>query len=611
MKRLHYSRMQRTNIGQRMLLAAMLALFAGQLSAKITYTVSFPRRSEHYANVKLEIDGLRRKEYLDVSMPAWAPGSYRIRDFARNVVSLEAWDARKELTVEKIDKDTWRIPLNGQRRVNITYQVYAFESTVRTSYIDHEQAMLNGSSIYLYPEGMEDRELLLVINKPTGWPRVTCSLELVGGDSPVFRVENYDQLIDAPVMIGRHAERKFTSDGVEYTVAISGTAEFDRGQLISDTRAIANSINAMFGTPPFSNFVIFLDLKEHVSGALEHLNSTHILKDRWDIATPAGYHDYLGTLAHEMFHAYNVKRIRPVGLGPFNYSAETYTDLLWVAEGLTSYYDNQLLLRTGLIDSESYLEAIAGDIKILEGKRGRYMQTLEESSFDAWIKFYRPDENSDNATISYYNKGSLVGLALDVAILEATRGARRLDDVFALLWADYKATGDGFTSDEFKALVDSVAGRPLDEIFLYTSTTTEMDWGKILEPVGLELQTYYADPGDSSAAYWGFTGGEREHHYLISKIIAGTPAAISGLSAGDELVAVDGLRVTDRSAKTLLATRDLDKMATFLVARAGAIHTFKIKPVAAPHNQYRLLPVAEISDDQQDIQDIWLNTAQE
>jgi predicted metalloprotease with PDZ domain len=367
----------------------------------------------------------------------------------------------------------------------------------------------------------------------------------------------------------------------------------------------------MFGTPPFSNYVILLDIKENVGGALEHLNSTYILKDRWSMATPDGYRRYLNTLTHEIFHAYNVKRIRPAGLGPFDYASITYTDLLWMAEGLTSYYDNQLMLRAALIDSAKYLELIADDILTLQGKHGRHLQTLEEASFDAWIKYYRADENRNNSMISYYDKGSLVGLGLDLAILGATAGERRLDDVFTQLWADYKATGAAFTSDDFRAIADSVAGRALDDIFKYVSTTQEMDWNAILEPVGMELSTSYADPGDSSAAYWGFNGYAEDSRYQISRIIAGTPAAASGLSADDELLAVDGLRVTERSSKTLLDTRDFNKTATFLVSRRGVIHTFKIKPVIKPHDQYELLALPDATDEQEALRAIWLNTAQE
>ncbi len=587
------------------LLLSTLALT--DLAAKITYTLSFNDRTEHYINVDLDIDGLRQKTFIELQMAVWTPGSYLIREYARNVQDLAVTSGRAALPVSKIDKHTWRVELNGQRRITVSYKVYAYEVSVRTSYVDGDMAMLNGASIFIYPVGLENQENLVVINMPRGWQQATSSMTHVGGRSPVFRAANFDQLVDSPIMLGRHQVIDFEVGGIGHRYAISGEGNFDRQKLVADTQLIIESIHDIYGSVPYADYTIFLQLRGDARGGLEHLNSTHIIYRRGHFEAE-NYQSYLSLLAHEVFHTYNVKRIRPQPLGPFDYGQENYTTLLWVAEGLTSYYDKVLLRRTNLLSPDEFIEAMADRIHGLEARPGRLHQSLQEASFDAWIKYYRRNANSPNSTISYYSKGSLVGMLLDLAIRSSSAGQKSLDDVFKILWQGFNDTGNGYTDEEFRAICESVAGRPLDAEYRYITSTDEIDWTPIFEPFGLRVQRSHADPADSAAAWFGLQAGSASGSPVIHYIASGSPAAAGGLSVDDELLAVDNFRLTSGSLEGLLKTRPLTSSATFLVNRDGIIKSLKVRPITPPFDTVTLQQVEEPTAEQKQLYEQWLHT---
>ena len=585
---------------------SVFLLMTATVFGRITYTLSFEDRSEHYITIDLEVDGLRGREYQDFKMAVWTPGSYLIREFSRNVVDLTARSGIRELPVTKVNKNTWRVELEGQRRILIRYKVYAFDPDPRNSFVDENGAMLNGASVFIYPDGMESQESLVVINKPRSWGQVTSALPWVGGRSPVFRAANYDVLVDSPVMIGNHTVLDFEVSGVPHRYAISGKGNYDPDRLLTDTGKIIREIHAIFGAVPYQDYTIFLQLRDMRGGALEHLNSTHLITSRWTFSPAADYRRYLAVVAHEVFHAYNVKRMRPHSLGPFDYDRENYSTLLWVAEGFTSYYDWLLLLRADLLTAEDYLDQLAGDIQEIESTPGRLQQTLQQASFDAWIKFYRPNENSPNTTISYYTKGSLVALALDLTIRAATDGEWGLDDVFRFLWHDSLATGQGYRYDDFRAACDSVAGYPLDDVFQYVTTTAEMDWQPILEPFGLMLVRGYTSLEDSAKAYYGFSTREEDGRLAITRIDHDTPATRAGLSVHDELISIDNYRLLGASAGRILASRSQDKAATLVVNRDGIIRTVTIRPTPPPYNMVSIVKVEPPNEQQERLYTGWL-----
>ena len=592
-------------------LLLLVCLLWAPLSAKLTYTLSFKERTAHYVSVNLEIDGLRSRERLEFKMPVWIPGSYKVRDFSGNVEDFRITSGSRELPVTKVDKNTWQVELDGHRRINVKYKVYAFGQDHRTSFVDADRAMLNGASVFMYPVGMETKESLVVVDLPRGWQRATCSLPSVGGRSPVFRAPDYDTLIDSPLMIGSHKVFETLVDDVPYRYAISGKGDYDQAQLLADTRKIAGEMHQLFGSVPYDRYTIFVDISNRRRGALEHLSSAYLMVSRWTFDGEDNYRKYLELLAHEMFHAYNVKRIRPMVLGPFDYDRENYTTQLWVSEGLTSYYDRQLLLRSGLLDVEQYFELLTMDMEKMLSRPGRHQQTLEESSFDAWIKFYQPNENSPNATISYYVKGSLVGVTIDLAIREATDGGRSLDDVFRALWHDFQTSGEGFAPERFREICEEMAGRPLDEVFAYVTTTRDIDWEAAFTPFGLEVVAAHQDPADSAKAYWGFETEERAGSLVIKTIYHGTPAADSRLSVNDELLFVDNYRLTAANATSVLDSREQGKTATFVVSRDGLMRTFRMKPGEPPLNSLTLMKVADPATRQKMLYTNWLGAAWE
>jgi len=585
---------------------SVVLLMTATVFGRITYTLSFEDRAEHYVTVDLEVDGLRGREYQDFRMAVWTPGSYLIREFSRNVVDLTARSGIRELPVTKVNKNTWRVELNRQRRILIRYKVYVFQPDHRNSFVDEDGAMINGAGVFVYPDGMESQESLVVINKPRSWGQVTSALPWVGGRSPVFRAASYDVLVDSPIMMGNHTVLDFEVSGVSHRYAISGEGNYDPDRLLTDTGKIIREIHDIFGTVPYQDYTIFLQLQERRGGALEHLNSTHLITSRWTFSPAVDYRRYLAVVAHEVFHAYNGKRIRPESLGPFDYDRENYTPLLWMVEGFTSYYDGLLLRRADLLTAEDYLDQLAGDIQEIESTPGRRQQTLQQASFDAWIKYYRSDENSSNTTISYYTKGSLVALTLDLTIRSATDGERGLDDVFQLLWQDYLATRGNYSYEDFRAACDSVAGRPLDDVFQYVTTTVEMDWQPILEPFGLMLVRGYISPGDTARAYYGFRTREEDGRLVITRIDHDTPATRAGLSVHDELISIDNYRLLGASAEQILASRSQDKAVTLVVNRDGIMSTSTIRPTPPPYDMVSIVKVEPPTEQQEGLYTGWL-----
>jgi len=293
---------------------SLVLLITTTVFGRITYTLSFEDRAEHYVTVDLEVDGLRGKEYQDFRMAVWTPGSYLVREFSRNVVDLTARGTIRELPVTKVNKNTWRVELNGRRRIFIRYKIYAFQPDHRNSFVDEDGAMLNGASVFVFPDGMESQESLVVINKPRSWGQVTSALSGVGGRSPVFRAASYDVLVDSPIMMGDHTVLDFEVSGVSHRYAISGEGDYDPDRLMTDTGKIIREIHDIFGSVPYDDYTLFLQLRDKRTGALEHSNSFHFIASRKVFQTEQHYHRLLGTVAHEVFHAYNGKRIRPGGL---------------------------------------------------------------------------------------------------------------------------------------------------------------------------------------------------------------------------------------------------------------------------------------------------------
>lgn len=503
---------------------------------------------------------------LRFSLPVWTPGSYLIREFARHVLSVRAEADGKPLAIEKIDKHTWQCAA-ACGRVALTYEVYAFDLSVRGAYLDTARGFFNGASVFVWPHGREAEPCSLEILAPgfgaeQRW-RVATSLPMEEVDDAGFGTylaANYDELIDHPVEISNFELYTFEVNGIEHRLALSGKHNGDIDQLTGDLQRICEEHIGFFGELPFPSYLFQLLIVGDGYGGLEHRASTSLIVSRKTLPRVGeseqsdDYRTLLGLFSHEYFHAWNVKRIKPAAFVPYDLSREAYSTELWLYEGMTSYYDDLALVRCGIVSESDYLKLLGQTItRVLRGG-GRLKQSVADASFDAWIKFYRPDENAPNALVSYYAKGSLIALALDLTLRSESGHQRSLDDVMQALWLRYGKQSVGVPQGEVENIVAELAGAAAAQ-FLHDAVygTADLPLESLLREVGVQYQLRATE----SAEDLGGTPAksERRHGRLgvraegktdpkVLHVFDGGPAQIAGLAAGDQLIALDGLRIT-------------------------------------------------------------------
>ncbi|MCZ6911929.1 MAG: PDZ domain-containing protein [Proteobacteria bacterium] len=540
---------------------------AASVKSATRYKIEAARPNAHLFDIELEISEPDSKGQ-QLSLPAWVPGSYRIRDFARHITSLSARSLNDSVAVKKLDKSTWQCaPVNG--RLTIHYQVYAKDRSVRGAYLDQRHGFFDGSNIFLRAHGQEEWPSCISISPPSGdtghWQLAT-GLQVVQvndrgfGD---FQAQSYAELIDCPIEMGDLDFLEFSAGGIPHTMAISGKHDADKDRLATDLALICHQHIDLFGSVPVDNYLFLLTVVSDGYGGLEHRNSSSLISRRDDLPAQAedgiskGYRRFLGLCSHEYFHMWNVKRLRPAALAESDLSAEAYTEMLWVFEGVTSYYDDLALVRSGVITDCSYLELLSQTItRVLQGP-GRLHQSLAESSFDAWSKFYQQNENSPNAIVSYYAKGSLVALALDLLIRSETNGACSLDDVMRAVWDKYGQSETGMPETAFEDLASEISGLELKGFFdNAVRGTDDLPLAEYLETVGVVYKERPAvsldDPGGSvkgkSIPVWlGIKTRVEAGRLLVTHVLENGPGQKSGLSAGDELLALNDIRLTGKT----------------------------------------------------------------
>ncbi|NJM07165.1 M61 family metallopeptidase [Candidatus Gracilibacteria bacterium] len=584
----------------------------------ITYTIVMLAPHTHLYDVTIDVDELRG-DFTDVVLPAWTPGSYMIRDFARHVqefASASPW--------QKIAKDTWRVQHGAAEKLTVRYRVYAFDLTVRTSHLDSSHGYFNGANVCMYVPGRTQEPLALRLVMPEGWVATT-ALPLAAfedqesevrsqetGDSGTachFTATGYDELIDSPFECGTHRLLAFDVDGIAHRIAIWGYGNEDENRLVDDTRRIVEVQRDLFGSLPYPHYTIILHLTDGRGGGLEHRNSVTNMLDRWTFRPERSYERYLALTSHELFHVWNVKRLRAAALGPFDYQRENYTRLLWVMEGFTNYYDELLLVRGGLLTPERYLERLADEIVVLQSQPGRLVQSLETSSFDAWIKLYRPDENSSNSSISYYLKGGLVAMLIDFEIRRRTVGARALDDVLRLLYARYPFDGPGTPrSGCYPGSGDGGCGRRLERVFAqYVSGVDEIDYDAGFAVVGLTLRWSHRSQRSESAPAWlGLKFKRQGERTLVAEARSDGPAYAGGIYTDDELLALDGWRVNEEKLNARLAERAPGDSVTLTVFRGDSLQQIVVTLAAAPFDRLELVKRDDIDAQAQANYRSWL-----
>lgn len=539
------------------------------------------------------------------ALPAWIPGSYMIREFARNIMKISAESGGKVVRLKKLDKHSWRAALCGGPLV-VRYQVYAWDLSVRAAHLDQTHGFFNGTSVFLRVQGQEHLPHVVEILPPDGeayakWRVATTLPELkakrYGFGSYV--AGDYDELLDHPVEMGEFELIPFRSHGVPHEMVITGRVpNLDKTRLAADLTKICEAQIALFEPttkrPPMSRYVFLTLAVGDGYGGLEHRASTALICARADLPVKGqaemseAYRGFLGLCSHEYFHSWHVKRIKPAAFAPYDLQQENYTSLLWLFEGFTSYYDDLILVRSGLIDETAYLKLLSKTLNSVLRGSGRLKQSVAESSFDAWTKYYRQDENAPNSVVSYYAKGSLVALLLDLSIRTETKGRKSLDDVMRALWRRYgrdfysdgSKAGRGVTESELEALFDDVTGLSLKPLLdRAVKGTQDLPLEAVLQQFGVSLNN--KNKQRVSLAVRTTRDG---NDCKLASVYENGVAHQAGLSAGDVLVALDGIRVTAGNLDALLARYRSGDAVTVHAFRRDELMAFQVllKPDTAP-----------------------------
>ena len=521
----------------------LCAVNAISFGAKISYTLKMPRPQNHYFQVEMQVTQIKQKT-ATVKLPVWAPGSYLVREFSRHLNQVKAYSLQgAALPVIKKTKNAWEIDLKGQTAFVVKYEVYAFELSVRTSFLDETHGFVSGPSMFMYLDGHKETGGELLVQPHASFKRISTGLSLKSevkqGNNQTFTFDNYDQLVDCPIEIGNQYEFEFEAAGVKHTVAMYGEGNFDPERLKEDMAKIVEEETKVVGVNPNKRYVFIVHNVVGGDGGLEHCNSTVLSVDRWTY-DGSNYINFLNLVAHEYFHLWNVKRIRPIELGPFNYDQEVYTNYLWVMEGFTSYYDELILRRCGFYAQEEMLKKIQIAVNYVESSVGARVQPVAHASFDAWIKAYRPNENSSNTTMTYYSRGLIIAAVLDAMIIKQSNGKECLDHLMKDLYETYYVGKNrGFTDAEFKACLVKHTGQDMAEFFLkYIDGTEVIPYSMYFLPLGVEV----SDVGGVKPVF-GANVSEEGGKVIIKSIRSNSSAEDAGLSVNDEIIACMNYRV--------------------------------------------------------------------
>lgn len=550
---------------------------------KINYIVEIEDPKTHIVKVTLKGKTPAAKK-IQFFMPSWSPGSYLMREYGRNVRSLKALNSNGEyLYFHQLTKSVWEVDWNkGEAKAteefSFTYEVYCHELTVRTSHVDESHAFLHGPS---YLMGVMDQELSdieIEFKFPPLWMKLHTPLTAVESSRErfIYRADNYDELIDSPVEIGCHESDGFMAFGKEHHVIFYGDQYPHKEDLKKDMKTIVETVGSHFGDIPYNHYYFITHFVKGLYGGLEHLNSTALHFDGRKLQNRKDYLNWLSLVAHEYFHTWNVKRIRPKELGPFDYLNENYTRMHWLTEGLTSFMDEVFVLRSGLCTLEEYLEMQTKNLVRYYDIPGKKFHSLEDSSFNAWVKLYRPDENSNNSSISYYLKGGLVFSTLH---FEFVKQGKNINDLLQTLWKRYRDNPkEGMTTDEVLDMIEKIAGTTVRNQFeLRISTTEDIDFESYYQAIGCQFEWE-----QSPAPYVGVNWRFEDSRVFIKEVALDTPAYRAGLNAGDEILAVNKVRFAKEDVDALASVLTADTKYTVTFARLGKLHEAELTPSKCP-----------------------------
>lgn len=572
----------------------MSATLSAQSSDPIRYTVRFTEAKTHYISVDADIPVSGPS--VEVFMPVWTPGSYLVREFAKNVDTVAVTsDNGKPLGFTTSRKNRWKIETAGAKRIHFTYRVYCREMSVRTNWVESGFALLNGAPTFVTLVGGLKHPHEVTLELPPTWKTSMTGLTEAPPVSGIanphhYLAPDYDTIVDSPIVAGNPTVHRFEVDGIPHFLVNQGEdGVWDGPRSSADTEKIVRHYRQMWGGLPYKKYV-FLNLLTGSGGGLEHKNSVCMMTSRWGTRTPASYTGWLGLVSHEYFHAWNVKRLRPVELGPFDYENENPTKSLWVAEGFTDYYASLSTHRAGLSTRADYLgggpagggrgaaAGVSGALSRLiydvQNAPGRKLQSAEQASLDAWIRYYRPNENSGNTGISYYSKGAVVAFLLDAKIRQATNGQKTLDDMMRLAYSRY-SEDKGYTPEQFKAAAEEVAGTPLRDFFRRSvESTEELDYTDALAWYGLRFRPR---PGNAPArASLGADTKNDAGRLLITRVATASPAHTAGLNVDDEILAIGDFRVRADQLAAHLGYYKPGEKVSVLIARRDKLERLEV-----------------------------------
>lgn len=565
-------------------LFSALLISVSSMAQLITYKLAMPKPQDHYFQVEMELKDFKEKT-LEIKMPVWAPGSYLVREFAKNVNMVYAFDENgKALKVQKKTKNTWSIDKGKAKSVKVNYEVYAFELTVRTSFLDLTHGFVSGSGVFMYVNGHQNRKGTLEVVPYKDFKVVSTGLPKTSAGKFTYEFENYDQLADCPIEIGNQEVFDFMAAGVKHTVAMYGEGNYDVEQLKVDMARICEAATNVFGENPNKDYLFIVHNVVDGQGGLEHTNSTTLSVNRWTYSS-SQYLGFLSLVAHEYFHLWNVKRLRPIELGPFNYDEENYTTLLWVMEGFTSYYDELLLLRAGYYSQADYLSKLQSSINYVEGTPGSRVQSVAHASFDAWIKAYRPNENSSNTTMTYYTRGQVMASLIDAMIVAKSDGKKCLDHFLKDMYNKYhKKLNRGFTDQEFKKELESFIGQDLTEFYAkYIDGTEIPPYRSIFGQVGL-LANDFTSVSPSFGASLKQEGGK----VIVRSVRRGSAAEDAGISVNDEIIGCNGYRVDQKSLEATMNALNENDDIELLVSRDEILFSVRVNMTTYTRPQFKL-----------------------
>ena len=629
---------------------AMLILGTSEVSAAtddelvaLRYTVDLEDAKNHYLTIKVVVPV--NSDATELMMAVWTPGSYLVREYARNIDSMTVTSGSRELGFEKIRKNRWLVETKGVKSFEVSYRLYCNEMSVRTNWVGGQYAMINGAPTFITVPDRLDQQHEVQLLLPRNWTRSATSLKSVGDDPHRFVAGNFDELVDSPIVAGNVTVYPFVVSGVEHQLVNVGESGYwDGTKAATDLKKVVEAHQEMWGVVPYDRYM-FINMIVESGGGLEHDNSSVLMTSRWSFRDRGRYKSWLSLASHEFFHTWNIRRLRPKSLVTYDYENEVYTDSLWIAEGITSYYEDLLLLRAGLLSRSEFLSRLSGNVEGVQRTGGRKLQSLKDSSYDAWIKYYRPDENSSNTRISYYSKGAVAAFLLDARIRKSTKGEKSLDDLMRKLFADYLATG--YSTAEFRATASEIAGEDLSDWFASViDSTKELDYSDI-EAIGVnvpskkpatadkkETDKKEADKKEDGAKvmaglsvlkdrlasavgvksgasssrgrpYLGFRTSATDGIVKVTSVKPDSPASDVGINIEDEVIAVNGFRITS-SVDSRLSQYEVGDELEILISRRGQLMTLKLIIGQLESRSYRLRFVSRPSKEQRRQLDLWL-----